>query len=129
MAPAYNPFAGRTATEREAIASAMFELQLWLEDRRGWFTWMWILGAGSIGWVLFKSTTDPAWLSGNGWHAAINVFGGAALFISGVSLRINAALEMRHFKRLEGIASEPSAFLDNFDRQVAQLAARDDNTK
>lgn len=129
MTPDYDPFAGRTGAERDAIASAMFELQLWLEDRRGWFTWMWILGAGAIGWVVFKSATEANWLSGNGWHPAINVLGGAVLFVSGLALRINAALEMRHFKKLERIATAPRAFLDNFDRQAAYLSARDDSTK
>jgi hypothetical protein len=105
MASVYDPYAGRTDEERAAIASALFEIQLWLEDRRGWFTWMWVLGAGAIGWVWFKSSTEAGWISSNGWHAAGNVLGGLLLFVSGVALRINAALEMRHFKRLEGIAA------------------------
>jgi hypothetical protein len=104
MVSVYDPYAGRTENERAAIASAIFDIQLWLEDRRGWFTWMWILGAGSIGWVVFKSATEPEWISGNGWHAAANVIGGSLLFASGIALRINAALEMAHLKRLEDLA-------------------------
>ena len=100
-----DPYKDETEEQREAIARALFDLQLRLEDRRGWFTWMWIIGVAAIGWVWFKSVSEYGWASQNGWHIGVNLVGGAILFIAGVALRINASIEMRYLKRLDGIAN------------------------
>jgi hypothetical protein len=100
----YDPYTEHTEEQREAIASAMFGLQLWLEDRRGYFTWMWLIGAGFIGWALYKSLAESGWVNANGWQAAFNYIGGVVLLIAGVALRVNAALEMRYLRRMERIA-------------------------
>ena len=105
MPPFHDPFAGDTEDQREAVARAMFSLQLWLEDRRGVFTWMWVIGLGSIAWNVFKIVSDQAWVSANGWWVTLSTIAAIVLLISGVALRINAALEMRYFKRLESIAA------------------------
>ena len=104
MSQIFDPYGDETEEQREAIARALFDLQLRLEDRRGYFTWMWVLGVGAIGWVWFKSVSDYSWVGQNGWLVGSYLIGGTILFIAGVALRINASIEMRHLKRLDGIA-------------------------
>lgn len=104
MSRMFDPYADESEEQREAIARALFQLQLRLEDRRAYFTWMWVLGVVGIGWVWFKGATDYSWAAQNGWHIGINLIGGTILFIAGIALRINAMFEMRHLKRLDGIA-------------------------
>lgn len=101
----YDPYHGRNSEEREAIGAALFDLRLALEDWRGWFTWMWIIGICVLGWAVYKSFFEPGWLSAYTHHAVINYVGGVVMFIAGVALRINAAIEMRHLKRLETLAA------------------------
>jgi hypothetical protein len=84
------------------VESALSQLELAVEDRNGNYTWMWIIGLVMVGSVFFSYATTPgkqfdAWVP-------INLFGGAALVVSGIALRIHNASFIRQIQRAIKVA-------------------------